>query len=214
MVLFQGNLRCFGKKWNMLRNTRFCAIFWAKIFICAILYAFSISVAVSTAKSKPQISTKCLLNVNMVEVMMNDERWWNFETTFVKKKYKIMWEFFPKSGISFFFPLNICAIFCTTYWQRAHRGWKGRRGRREKRGEGAFCNYGEIWTASKILNIFCQKIATIICGARNTVNVYANICGEIIIPTVRVLIFKLNISPSPSEQCSLNMLVLCNTDFI
>ena len=27
----------------MSRNTHLCAIFWAKIFICAIVYAFSIS---------------------------------------------------------------------------------------------------------------------------------------------------------------------------
>ena len=41
--LFQGNLRKFGANWNMSRNTRFLCYFFAKIFIRAILYAFSIS---------------------------------------------------------------------------------------------------------------------------------------------------------------------------
>ena len=41
--LIQGNLRCFGANCYMLRNTHFVCYFLVKIFICAILHAFSIS---------------------------------------------------------------------------------------------------------------------------------------------------------------------------
>ena len=43
LYIIQVNLRCFGVNCYMLRNAHFVCYFWAKIFICTILHAFSIS---------------------------------------------------------------------------------------------------------------------------------------------------------------------------
>ena len=49
--LIQGNIRCFGANCNMSRNTHFFVLFlFAKIFICAIFHAFSISGLMYRAK--------------------------------------------------------------------------------------------------------------------------------------------------------------------
>ena len=51
--LIQGNLRCFGANCNISRNTLFVLFLFVKIFICAIVHAFSISqFRASRAKEK------------------------------------------------------------------------------------------------------------------------------------------------------------------
>ena len=59
---FQGNLRCFGANLDMSYNMRCCAIFGAKIFIRAILYAFSNSaftIRAPVGANKDIIASNC-----------------------------------------------------------------------------------------------------------------------------------------------------------